>query len=190
MDINSSFHLGLEQILKALIPHLQGLTDEAGFWDFLDVFPAADPDADPPVAAFLIQAGHAAEDLPNETSDFLAFISGLPKWKGVNQRLAIMNCRLELATGGIADAATRPAAIASHSARVGAVLQLFSTPYWLILRAVLNDAAAPWNAGPLKIVFTGWSPAGDFKDGKAPGNNNYFIAEPAYNFTVNLAASP
>lgn len=178
MEINNSIQLGLEQALAALVPYLQGLEDPDGNFDFLDeLFPAVGQ-----TGSVLFMAGHAAEDLPDDKTDFLAFVAALPQWRDARHRLAAVDVRFELGTGGIADKDTREDAIALHSQRAGAIIQLFSRSYLRTLLQLLNHGAArPWEG----LIFTGWEPAKP-DDGKSVSGNS-FIAKPTYTFDCALS---
>src|SRR6266404_4500231 len=115
MELNTAVQLGLEQALKALIPYLQSLDDPDGFWDFLDIFPVAGPEANPTTLGFLFMAGHEAARLPDDKTSYLAFIAALPDYRAISQRYPQIPVRLELGVAGIADEATREAATLLYS---------------------------------------------------------------------------
>lgn len=156
--------------MKALIPYLQALPDPDDLWDFLD---APFPDG------FKFFAGHEAEDLPDEITDYLSFRADPPKWKDYRHRIADCILKMQLATGKIADADTRAAAVTLHSQRCGALVRLFGPGYFRDLLAVLNDDAAPWNA----LGFSGWKPGVDTNDGRSTSGNSALF-DPSYSFRV------
>jgi hypothetical protein len=195
MQINTSVQLGLEQALKALIPYLQSLDDPDGIWDFLDVFPAADPEADPPVPGFTFIAGHGSDDKPQEKTDFLAFISSLPNYRAIGMRHPQLLVKMELITG-VLKPDDRATAVVTHSQRVAALIQLFSAryrgdsrrrgPLLNILNTIEDPDNRPWKG----LGFSAWLAQQDYPQDGISQTGNAFVANPAYIFTVHFESQP
>ncbi len=141
MEVGTSVQLPLELALKALIPYLQSLDDPAGLFDFLD---------EPFPPGFLFMAGHEAQTLPDDQTSYLAFIAGLANYRAIAMRYPQVLVRMELATAGIADEATRAAAVLEHSRRASAVMRLFSMWYYPVLKSLANT---PSGADELLLLF-------------------------------------
>ena len=178
VEVNTSIELGLEQGLKALIPYLRGLSDPAGVWNFLDVFPED----------FLYMAGHEATDLPDEATAFLAFIAGLPDFRAIGFRYPMIPVKFELATAGIGDVQTRTQAVINHSRRAAAILRLFSPRYYESLREIFNIAPNPDDRPWKGLGFDAWN-AEPPAEGRSP-TGNAFIASPSYIFVVHFELEP